>query len=308
MPTASASKITSAEAKNALLRSGYLLENRIAEIFRKRGCYVEPNDIYPDTETGKAREYDIFAMTAQKAGPNDHDFLFPIFIVECVNNPQPIAFMTKEPQVGFLHHQEVKISGLPTKIESTNGWIRLSQFLEIEQFHHYCSGRIATQYCSFQKKKGSQNEWMAFHDDIHFGALKTLCDVVEHKIETHFNNWIFEADKKEDLNIQMYYPVLVTQGDLIEVEIKPRSIRTTKANHLQCRRSILKRGEQINYQIDVVTERFISRFIDLSEGEIAKTARLLHERHEKVREAIDFITDAALKAKSPDEIRREMQF
>jgi hypothetical protein len=301
-------KITSADARNALLRSGYLLESRVANKLRSLGYYVQANDIYPDPETGKAREYDLSAIHAVKAGPNDFDYLFLVPLIECVNNPQPIAFITTEPQVGFLHYQEIKMSGLPVKINISDGWLGLSDFLEMNKYHHYCSGRIATQYCSFQKKKGSQNEWMAFHDDTHFGALKTLCDVVENEIEKHYDGWSFEAGKQEDLNVQIYYPILVTQGDLLEVDVRPRSIRVTKANHIQYRRSILKHGVQIAYQIDVVTERYLPRLIKLGETEIEKTARLLRRRHKKIREAIDLIANAASEAKGHQELQELMSF
>jgi hypothetical protein len=42
------------EAKNALLRSGYLLESRLETELSKKGYYVDANKAYPDPETGKA--------------------------------------------------------------------------------------------------------------------------------------------------------------------------------------------------------------------------------------------------------------
>ena len=173
-------KITHAKAKAALLRSGYLLESRVADVFRERAFYVQENEIYPDPDTGKDREYDVFAISAQKAGPGERDYIFPIFLIECVNNPQPIAFITKEPQAGFLHRQAVTISGLPITVYSGKERVTLQEYLGMDKFHHYCAGRVSTQYCSFFKKKGTNSQWAASHDEMHFNSLKTLCDVIEH--------------------------------------------------------------------------------------------------------------------------------
>jgi hypothetical protein len=43
------------ELKQALLRSGYLLESRAETVLRKAGYQVWANTVYPDTLTGKTR-------------------------------------------------------------------------------------------------------------------------------------------------------------------------------------------------------------------------------------------------------------
>ena len=101
-------KITRSEITEALLRSGYLLESRVESKLRKQWGYVEANPTYVDPDTGKSREFDLFAMSMQRAGPNEYDFVFAVLLAECINNPQPVVILTKEPLVPFLHHQEVQ--------------------------------------------------------------------------------------------------------------------------------------------------------------------------------------------------------
>ncbi|HME32781.1 MAG TPA: hypothetical protein VKG65_08535 [Terriglobales bacterium] len=48
--------ITLPEAREALLRSGYLLEHRLEAALRTRGWYVQANDAYLEKETNKSRE------------------------------------------------------------------------------------------------------------------------------------------------------------------------------------------------------------------------------------------------------------
>src|SRR5690348_2889546 len=95
--------INLAEAKDALIRSGYLLESRVEAVLRDFPYYVQANASYSDPETGKSREYDLYAMGAHKAGPAETDYQFTVLLIECVNNPQPLVLLTKEPQAAFLH-------------------------------------------------------------------------------------------------------------------------------------------------------------------------------------------------------------
>ena len=61
--------------RDALLRSGYLLESRVENRLREHWGYVEANASYQDPETGKSRELDVYSMAVAKAGPEDYDFI-----------------------------------------------------------------------------------------------------------------------------------------------------------------------------------------------------------------------------------------
>lgn len=181
MSVSSQSAITIDEIRDALKRSGYLLEARIESKLLSRGYFAGANSAYLDPDSGKSRELDISAIAAQKAGPEDFDWLFPVLLIECVNNPQPIAFITKAPVIPSLHSEQVRLSGLPVKLlasSSAQRWTSLPDYLGMEKFHHYCRGRVATQFCSFSRKKGS-SDWMALHEDSHFSSFATLCHALE---------------------------------------------------------------------------------------------------------------------------------
>jgi hypothetical protein len=301
-------KISLQETKEALLRSGYLLEHRLETLLRKRGYYVEANESYPDPETGKSRELDIYAINAVKAGPAERDFIFSVLLAECINNPQPIAFMTKYPQVGFLHHQEVRVAGLPAKIPSANNYRSsdsLPEYLAMEKYHHYCKGRVSTQFCSFtEKKRQGSIEWMASHEDHHFDSFRKLAAAVDYHSSEHFKNWRFGG--KEFVNLEFYYPLLVVQGELLDVRQGRDSLRVTPTNHIQYRMSLSLGQKQRTYQIDVVTERHFTRYLKLVDAELSRTARLLRRRHEPVRKAIEQIVRNAKRYRSPDKIRAAM--
>jgi hypothetical protein len=129
-------KITRAEIKDALLRSGYLIEARVEAYVRSRWkALVDTNASYQDPDTGKPREIDLFALGARKVGPEELDMLFTFLVVECVNNPNPMVLLTKEAQSSFLHHNDIKFSGLPVKIRSgPKRWKSLADYLGMQKY------------------------------------------------------------------------------------------------------------------------------------------------------------------------------
>jgi hypothetical protein len=295
VPTSAAQVPTLEEAKEALLRSGYLLESRLDSVLRRYGYYVEANTAYADPETSKSRELDLFALKAFKAGPDEYDFIFLALLIECINNPQPIAFITKEPLVSFLHTSEIKLAGIPAKVLDGKSWVSLADYLDMEKYHHYCKGRIATQFCSFKRKKG-EAEWMAWHEEAQFDALQKLCAGIEYLQSVQYKGW--RPGSHEDVNIEFYYPLLVVQGELLDARPSGHKVNLRKTNRLQYRRSVFvtAAAEAIDYQIDVVRESSFSRYLGLIEQEATKTARLLRRRQKVVRRSIGAIARQAKRA------------
>lgn len=298
------SSITHAEATKALLNSGYLLESRLERLLVARGYSVDANDAYPDPTTGKSRELDLAAITARRLS-RDYDFVFNVLLVECVNNPQPLVLLTKQPQVGFLFHEDLRLAGLPAKLfdRRTGRWSRLQEALHLEKFHHYHASRVATQFCSFAKKAG--NDWMALHEGPHFDAFSKLCDAVDHFQNKHFTSWRF-ADK-ESVNVEFYYPVLVVQGELLEGRVQKTGVTLRTARHLQFRRTAIRRSEAIAYQIDVVQEKQFSRFVAMLEKELELIVRRLKARSAVIRDSVSKIVVRARRLRSPDAIRKAME-
>lgn len=306
-----ADKITIKQVEDALTRSGYLLESRLDNILHENGFYVDANSAYLDSETGRSRELDLFAMSGHQAGSHEYEFIFGVLLIEAVNNPQPIAFLTKESQVNFLHHEDIKLAGLPVKIPdkiSRSGWVCLSEHLKMNEYHHYCQGRIATQYCSFtQKKNDSGNkEWMAFHEETHFNSFRTLSVAVEYYKDYLYRGWNKENTK--NLNIEFYYPIVVLQGELLEIQQNKREVNIQLADHIQYRRTSIVNMREINYQIDVVTEDYFPEFLKIIGTELEHTAHLLSENYTSVRAAINTLLKQAKQVNSFDEVKAIFDF
>jgi hypothetical protein len=154
-------KITEAEARRALQRSGYLIEYRVEVLLRRRGWYVEANSAYEDSHTQKSREIDIYAIIGRPVGTGPKDWLFSSVLVECVNNPQPIAFITKNPYMRDWAVDDIKGVFDPEEVflEGSSKPVNVGRLLKIATYHHYCRGRLASQFCSFNYKSDKKNGW-----------------------------------------------------------------------------------------------------------------------------------------------------
>jgi len=295
--------ITLQEAKQALVRSGYLVESRLEQKLLSAGYYVDANDAYPDPATGKSRELDLSAITARNLS-RYRDFIFNVLLIECVNNPEPLTLITKKPVIGFLFHEELRVAGLPVKLLAPNGrWTPIHDALNLTKFHHYCAPRIATQFCSFTRKQSQQ--WMALHEGPHFDSFQKLCDAVDYRQDEHFKSWRFGP--QEPVNLEFYYPVLVVQGDLLEARPRGVSVTLKPARHVQFRKTVIRGSEPRTYQIDVVTESHFPRFLSLLDKELDTIARRLKTRRAVVQRSISRIVSAARRLRSPDAVRRAME-
>ena len=125
-PPTSLSKISHEQIRDALQRSGYLLEYRIEQMLRRHGYAVESNQMYPDPITGKSREVDLTAISAEPLTRDYENILWPRLIIECVNNTQPMAFFTKSSMAPTAHVYDLRFSGVPMKIKSKSWWLKLA--------------------------------------------------------------------------------------------------------------------------------------------------------------------------------------
>lgn len=303
-------RISSDEVNDALTRSGYLLENRLEKILRKNGFYVEANSAYLDAESAKSRELDLFAMNGYRVSSYDYELIYSVLLVEAINNPQPIAFITKESQISFLHHEDIKLAGLPVKIFDNNvdeKWIFLPEYIGMSKYHHYCEGRVATQYCSFVQKKNElgKKEWMAFHDEAHFNSFRTLSVAVE-----YFQDLLYKSWKKGSsaVNLEFYYPIVVVQGELLEVRPEQEELNVESTSHIQYRRTSVIGSKEIAYQIDVVTEEYFSAFLGTIRSEMEHTGQQLSSDEAKIRASIKKIVAQANQAKSYDEVKAAFSY
>jgi hypothetical protein len=264
-------RISIAEAKDALLRSGYILEHRVENFLRSRKWYVQTNTPYNDPETHKSRELDVYATNYLQIGESNGALMATI-VGECVNNPQPLAFITKEERFSDLFGFDIKLDlGLDEESFNTESQSGLATFLGLNEFHHYCFGRVATQFCSFvPKDKGKPSDWIAKHEDAHFECFNTLIKAVEHQANT---SEFFNSDW---ISANVIYPVLILQGDLLDVRLVGGDLTLEPVNYVKYKRSVIWEGNETGYVIDIVTEQGLSELLEVFERELERTVHVIN--------------------------------
>lgn len=263
--------ITTKEMREAIKRSGYLLEQRAKTLLQRAGFSIEINSSYPDPKEGKSREFDIWAAKGRPIFPRRIESVGAVLVCECKNNPLPVVFfesdIPKEHTWRFC--EDIKCSGIPVKFWVHETYRYLPVHLGFAGFHHCMSGPFSTQYCNFQRKNQKDQQWQASHDGPFHDTFETITHALETCIDLHFGLIKPpEPDLQSIPSIRIYYPVLILQGELYLGRQGRRGVTLTRTKHVQYRREIWTRGRPIVYQIDVITESHIPSFIRTVETEI----------------------------------------
>lgn len=307
-PPAILNSISTEQMKDAIQRSGYLLEQRVESVLCEGGYYVETNPAFPDPETGKSREIDLSALSTRRVYKKGLHFVFPFLICECENNSQPIVFFTKESAISGIHHWEVKASGIPVKFWEEDSFVGLPDFTGMERFHHYCRGPIATQYCSFQLPKRDQTSWIALHSEEQHDTLNSLIKALEYELSTHFDSWALpDKGEEETVNIQIYYPLLILQGGLYSARVRNDRLSLRRSKHIQFRKEFFlpRKNEVETYQIDVISEEYVRDYLEMIESEVLNVKKALQRQKKKVLLSIQKIVEQARELKEKPKSYRE---
>jgi hypothetical protein len=278
----------------------------LEDVLRSGDWVVTTSAAYTDPQTGKNRELDISAIQAEALDGEFQNWVFLSLLIESINNTQPLALISrKRPRwAEESDRYNLKYVGMPSSVvagDNQEEMDDLVDYLGLEDFHHYCSGRIARQFASFQRKR-QDREWMAHHDDAHFGAFDTLCVAVEHEIDGLVERWTF--DEHEPTNIQIYLPVLVLQGQLWDVWPTVTGPRIHDVDWVQFQRTVIVDHREVDYQIDVVTERGFPAYLSLVNDELARISAALRRRPARIRRSVERLA-ARARDSGDSAVRRE---
>jgi len=300
--------------RDTILRSGYLLERRVATELDKTGYKAVTNRGFIDPETNKSREYDVYAFKDIPVFATGSHGIFPTLICECKNNPQPIVFFVKEKETFEPLKEEVRVSGMPSRIWQHDKYISVQEFAEVENFHHYCRPEVpvASQYCSFQMKKDrSQSSWMAHHTEELRDTFTSVFKALEFEINEDFKLWRMEEKlKKEFIDLSFYYPVAIFQGDIYAAHIEDE-LNLEKRQHIQLNLEFFSFYENdiISYHMDVICEDYLQSYLKMIDSEMLRIKNVLQRQKQKVQLSIDKIVERckALE-KKPKSYREYLEF
>jgi hypothetical protein len=304
--------ISTKQMKDAIQRSGYLLEQRVETVLANEGYFVQTNPAFQDSDTGKSREIDISALSARRIYKKGYDFIFPMILCECENNSQPVVFFTKESPISFMHHEQVKVSGIPVQFWQKDDYVSLPEFTGMEKFHHYCKGPIATQYCTFHLPKKDKSAWIALHNEEQHDTFSSLLKALDYEMAQHFDIW-YPPDKvdEEEVNVQVYYPLLILQGSLYSATLKNNQLTLRKSKHIQFRKELFlpRTNEVETYQIDVITEEYLPDYLRIINSEIESVRKVFQRQRATILLSMEKIVEEVKKLKKkPKSYREYLEF
>lgn len=197
--------------REALERSGYLMESRLVRLLNAADFFVEPNVSHKDPRTGKAREIDLTAESA--AGSFRRDVCVKTtFVIEAINNRYPIVLLTERlssPNADFESYLKYGASPSPCPF--------------LNEIHIYDEkeadwSNLFSQFCALSKKNGN-SELMASHPDDIYSSLLKAAEYTEDRL-TDFEEWI-EAETGKYWRLFFWHPMLVVSGQLLTAKFSP---------------------------------------------------------------------------------------
>lgn len=298
----------------AIWKSGYLLERRVAALLRKEGYKTVTNRGFIDLETNKSREYDVYAYKNVDIFENGSHGIYPTLICECKNYRQPIAFFIQDEKFEPLI-DEIRVSGIPSKIWQSNKYISVQEFAKLPKFHHYCKPvvPVSTQCCTFVKN--DKINWVAAYGAELFEIYRTITKALEFEIDEDFKNmkqWFEkEAFEKEFIDLSFYYPVVIFQRDIFAAHVENETVTLEKREHIQYNPELFSYydNEVISYHLDVITEQYLPTYLKLVESEMQKTNQVLSKESKNIKRSLDKIVAECLSLdKKPKTYRQHLEF
>ena len=275
--------ISKDEAIETMLRSGYLLESRVSAHLRSRDWIVESNSAYLDLGTGKTRELDIHAISGSSIYDDERGaaFVFQHLLIECVHPPQPIVFITSDSLLDEKKVELIKVMSDPPVIWDGQYWHRLPSFLDLQEFHHYVSTPIATQFCSFARKNSGDKAWMAFHEDSQYGSFVALGQAMQFHLAGEERPRRRRTKKPVQVHpphIELFYPVYVIEGDMWSVDQTQGTPTPKNIDRINYKHSTFVNGVFEEYIVSIVAEQSFAKFITELDSECNQIAARVRDR------------------------------
>lgn len=254
-------RISEEKMKEALTRSGYLLESRVLDFFSNNNYWAESSHrFFENKEDGKYRELDVLANKTLdwiNVKNNEESLAFNVhFITECINNPVPLAL--------FENKGDLEEPTTDWAFDFINGSPELKEISSIHWIHaiHAFESQIikelpSRQYCGFVKKKSKDDEWMASHPEDFHNTLLKLVQFVKYKRIAINENW--EGRQPTMCRLELLIPLIVLQGEMIEIKTT-ENLEVNPINYYR-----LKVPYESSYNksisIDIVTESYLPEFL-----------------------------------------------
>lgn len=264
------------DIESALNKTGFLLEHRVAKLLRDyRGASeatleITVGDAYPDPESGKSREIDIYADVHEfiNRDPEISIQVSVTLIIECKNSSGPFVLIGDHEVESPSRHDFALISFDPfspgfagAKYSSLEYRLQLSHIPGLPTRDDF-TGR---QLLRMNRQGGA---WKADNNAVFDSILYPLAKARQYKVKYHK-----QQDEEHPLEvwqiptIRYIFPIVVTSGQLYTVDATDDNLQISQAGWASIRRTFSSNDLRGSFWADVVS---FASWIDYLDARVAR--------------------------------------
>lgn len=258
--------------KKEIAKSGFPVEIDVQSVLEERGWAVFPTDFFMDSETGKQREVDIFAIHPQTASSGETEPIgfSPHLIIECKKSKDYCALLFSRKTLAFtLYDFTGHVFDLPfllkerTRFPNPVTEFNLGDFLADRHLHYTKLQKVATLFPMLKPNMGLEKK------DL-FRAVMTLVKAQSFQVKNSI--------RRSPTISHSYHPLLfsflavVFDGPIFEVTLEKGNVELRSIQH-----GLVQKGFQpdyeyfgvpLKYTIDVVGRDYFPQFLSEIENDL----------------------------------------
>lgn len=285
-------KPTVQQIKNALEGSACLLGQRICPTIEDLGFQATPNKQYNEDETGKSKEIDVHAIKSTPLSEDKTSDVFEtVLVIKCENNSSPMVFFTQEGSPAEVS-SGTGLAGYPGGISKgvrKEVVVPVEEYFNFGQFHHsYKAKWAARQFCELKQgaggAKGSKNklDWCVSHEN-QFQTIENLLDAAAHFTSEIRGRDVIDKVAGDAVHLRIVCPILLFSGPVFECRIKGKGYNVSEKEHLTFRKRVKTETLDGTYNIDVVQEDFLSKFLRMVSREDSSIVKLFEGKYDLLK-------------------------
>ncbi|WP_430497375.1 hypothetical protein ACQRWP_21965 [Micromonospora trifolii] len=259
----------------ALDQTGFILEHRVAQVLRSKGFETDLNRPFPDGDSGKSREMDVWASLSSFARRDLLSiYLDTQVICECKNTDQPFIIVGEDLEHFDSRGSVQVVSGFDPLGLNFGGLVSESQWeLNFGSLPGQLtkSDLVGRQLVRMNRQGSS---WRADNSSIFDSIVYPLA-----KAAKHLADGFSEPDPTEiSADFGFFHLVLVTSGPIFSVNIKAEEPEVSACSWGSLTRTFKAGDLQGSYLFDVVSFPHLSEYLD------ARVISIHNNALQKIRE------------------------
>jgi hypothetical protein len=255
--------IADVEVLTALDQTGFLLEQRVAQLFDSLNDFeVEANVPYRDRITGKSREIDVVADYTNFAGDSriGAPFVRAGFIAECKNSRDPFVVIGVASKGSRLHYRNCYLAAFdPLKM----GWNDIFDTISYLKLYNVDGVTLSGGFKGRQlvKLQRQQGKWRANNAGIFDSIVYPLAKATESQMSGLESNGDYEEDY-EHPSFHFFHSLLITCGPIYTVSVSKDESRVQQVPWAPFVRAFNDDDLKGDYLFEIVEYRHLKDYIE----------------------------------------------